>query len=456
MKRSVVYPLLLSAMSLLTHFLFFGYPAQVVFDEVRFGQYVAAYLTHSYVFDIHPPFAKLVIAATGHLGGFVPSTSFAKIGLPYQDGGYLFLRLLPTLAGALLPLVLYFTVRELGCDYEIALLMGFMLAMENSLVVESRFILTDSILLLTGFLSLLFFLRYSNRNKWRDLFAAGTFGAFALATKWVGLSYLGIVILFFFAKWVFARPRTGKPLCVGALALLVVPAIIYVSLFAVHFSVLNQAGAGDDFQTPAFQKTLAGSPYANNPNVPALDFWQKFIELNRTMYAANQQVLVDSYASKWHQWPFMSKPVFYWVEATSSTLAAVLYFVGNPVVWLLGLIAVPFGVIAAMGLWLKSGFSQFVQSRLAIVVAGYLASLAPLTLISRILFLYHYSPALIFSLLMFALVLQEVEPKRKERLSVALAAATVVAFLIIAPFTYGNPVPRGYLHFFAPLLHDNW
>src|SRR6185437_9082635 len=141
----LLFPLVVLAVSLLTHFISYGYPAQVVFDEVHFGQYASAYFTHAYFFDIHPPFAKLLIAFAGWVTGFVPTFSFATIGMPYPDLGYLALRFLPTLAGALLPVVLYFVVCELGCGEMIALLAGLLFAFENALVVISRFILTDSI-----------------------------------------------------------------------------------------------------------------------------------------------------------------------------------------------------------------------------------------------------------------------------------------------------------------------
>ena len=46
--------LLLAVLSFTVHFAFLSYPAQVVFDEVHFGKFVAGYFTHQYFFDIHP------------------------------------------------------------------------------------------------------------------------------------------------------------------------------------------------------------------------------------------------------------------------------------------------------------------------------------------------------------------------------------------------------------------
>jgi len=44
-----------------------------------------------------------------------------------------------------------------------------------------------------------------------------------------------------------------------AIGLIVVPFVIYLSFFYVHFAVLTQSGPGDSFMSPAFQETLAGN-----------------------------------------------------------------------------------------------------------------------------------------------------------------------------------------------------
>ncbi|KAF8966278.1 MIR motif-containing protein, partial [Flammula alnicola] len=44
-----------------------------------------------------------------------------------------------------------------------------------------------------------------------------------------------------------------------AIALILVPFIIYLSFFYIQFAVLPQSGPGDSFMSPAFQETLAGN-----------------------------------------------------------------------------------------------------------------------------------------------------------------------------------------------------
>jgi dolichyl-phosphate-mannose-protein mannosyltransferase len=44
-----------------------------------------------------------------------------------------------------------------------------------------------------------------------------------------------------------------------AIGFIVVPFIIYLSFFYVHFAILTQSGPGDTFMSPAFQETLSGN-----------------------------------------------------------------------------------------------------------------------------------------------------------------------------------------------------
>ena len=72
--------ILLAILSLTIHLAFLSHPSQVVFDEVHFGKFVAAYSTGQYYFDIHPPLGKLMIAGFVKLTGINPVFNFEKIG----------------------------------------------------------------------------------------------------------------------------------------------------------------------------------------------------------------------------------------------------------------------------------------------------------------------------------------------------------------------------------------
>jgi dolichyl-phosphate-mannose-protein mannosyltransferase len=51
----------------------------------------------------------------------------------------------------------------------------------------------------------------------------------------------------------------GKHFAARAVTLILVPFIVYVSFFWMHFAILTHSGPGDNFMSPAFQETLMGN-----------------------------------------------------------------------------------------------------------------------------------------------------------------------------------------------------
>src|SRR3989338_10701939 len=152
-KKTLI--IIILALSLFTHFILFGHYNQTVFDEVHFGKFLSGYFTHEYFFDIHPPLGKLLLSGVGYITGFEPGFSFAEIGQQFPNKDYLWLRLLPTLAGMLLPIVVFFLVLEMGMSKLAAFFAGIAAALDGALLVQSRFILLDSFLLIFGFSGIL-------------------------------------------------------------------------------------------------------------------------------------------------------------------------------------------------------------------------------------------------------------------------------------------------------------
>ena len=109
------------------------HPNQVVFDEVHFGKFAAFYIRREYFFDVHPPFAKLLLAFAGWLAGFDGKFEFENIGDKYVDAGvpYIKMRALPALLGSLqIPLV-YAIMRETGHAPTIAAFSALLLLLDK-------------------------------------------------------------------------------------------------------------------------------------------------------------------------------------------------------------------------------------------------------------------------------------------------------------------------------------
>lgn len=428
--------IILLAASILVHFLFFGKPNQIVFDEVHFGKFISAYYTHQYYFDIHPPLGKLMIAGFAKLFDFQPEFSFANIGEPFPDSKYMVLRFLPSLAGALLPIILFLLALELGFSRIAAFTTGVLAITENALLTQSRYILLDAFLLAFGFAALLFYFRYHNGKSWRNLIGFGAFAGLSMSIKWTGLTFLALPIILELFEWMRTRRLshlTNKILCMALL-----PLAIYTSVFAVHFALLTKSGDGDAFMSQEFQSTLKGStvgPQAHQPN-----FLEKMIELNVEMYTSNQRLTATHpYGSKWYTWPFMVRPIFYWVSGDAR-----IYLLGNPVSWWASTLA----LIVFIG---ALAFERKTITKIGVIlITGYILNLLPFLGISRVMFLYHYLTALIFAhLLLVHLIDQE---RQKKRIFAALMALSIIAFIFFAPLSYGLSLsPRMYdTHIWLP------
>ena len=457
---SKVYVFIIILSSLVTHFLFFGQPNEIVFDEVHFGKFISGYFTHQYFFDIHPPLGKLIISAAGYITGFKPGFSFAEIGQKFADHSYLWLRLLPTIAGTLLPIVIFYLVVQLGLSRLAAFSAGLLVVLENSILVQSRFILLDAFLLLFGFAGLLFYFLYRNhRYKPRYLLIAAIFGALSVSVKWTGAVFLATMIIIEILHGIKNRKSLRLPsyMLSRFVYLVVIPFIIYFSIFAIHLKLLYKSGAGDAFMTPAFQKTLMGNSNTTNDSVQPLNIFEKFAELNIQMYKSNATLTANHpYSSKWYTWPLMIRPIYYWYGGSTpvqvSSSASRIYFLGNPVIWWTSTAAILYILLtfliesfsSIIGFFKKKlVFSQ--NGNLKIFFLGFfLFNLLPFIGITRVMFLYHYMIALVISIIALVYLLDRLENKKKA--FGILIIISLAAFIFFLPLSYGLPLTENAYH----------
>jgi dolichyl-phosphate-mannose--protein O-mannosyl transferase len=428
----------LFALSAALHFAWFERPLTVVFDEVYFPRFALSYLKNEYYFDLHPPLGKLILFVTGWIAGLDPGFSFATNHLPFPDPSYVVLRVPPRIAGTLLPLVLVGLALELGVTRFAAFVVGALAALDNALLVISRFALLDSFLLLFGFGALWCYLRARRRGR-RWLVAAALLAGAALSVKWTGLAFVGLILLAEGWHWLRARDAAGivRIGAVGALA-----AAVYVASFAAHFALADKSGRDDAAMSRAFQATLAGNPNAADASLVRPGFWGRFAELHRAMYDGHRRTVErHPYSSHWYDWPFMMRSVDFWAEHKDGRIAHI-YFLGNPVVWW----AAGYCILFLLVNFPPKVFDRFVRrepgtierTEAAIVIA-YLANLLPFVFIGRIMFSYHYLAALCVALLALGYLLDRCNEYRR-MFGFALLALAAAAFVYFAPLSYALPL----------------
>ena len=447
------YIVILISLGLLTHFIFFGHPNETVFDEVHFGKFISGYYTGEYLFDIHPPLGKLVIAGFAKLFNFKPGFAFAEIGNKFPDKQYMILRFLPNLAGSLLPLVIYLLLVAMGINRLASFFGGLFIVFENALLTQSHYILLDSFLLLFGFLALFFYFKFKksilhttphqtiplSTIKKRGGFGTGQayylllfglFGGLALSVKWTGLSFLALPLIFEFVSII--RNKQFKSLFTVLLPPLVTAVLIYFIFFTAHLIILNKSGPGDAFMSRGFQKTLVGNQNEKDEKIVPSNFFQKFFELNVEMYKANQRLTATHpYSSQWYSWPFMTRPIYYWVNGNAR-----IYLLGNPVIWWASTVAVSYLVFSILYLVFRKYTTSYkLQATSYFLLAGYIINMLPFISVKRVMFLYHYFTAYIFAIMILVWLISQ--NKNSEKIFRVLLAFAVIAFVYFAPLSYG-------------------
>lgn len=147
-------------------------------------------------------------------------------------------------------------------------------------------------------------------------------------------------------------------------------------------------------------------------------------------------------------WPFGYKGINYrWSKFSKSI--QYFYFVGNPIVWYGGLIAIILGLSVIMSRF-ALGFkvkNQNLFNLIGIFTCLYGGYMAAVLNISRVMYLYHYLIPLVFAMILLYLIyLYVFEESLKENNkyllwgTIILAAEVAAVFLFFSPFTYGFPL----------------
>lgn len=258
-------------------------PKEVVFDEVHFGKFASYYLQGTYFFDVHPPFAKMLIAFIGYLRGYDGSFKFDDIGLPYNDTNnapFIAYRSFNALLGTLTVPIVFNTMKELNCKAITCAFASLLIALDNAHITETRLILLDATLLISIAMTIYCYVVFYkaqlkapfSKSWYLWLFLTGVSLSFVISTKYVGmLTYAMIGIAVLVNLWQLLDIDAGLSIkqftrhFVKRLSgLIIAPFLIYLFWFYIHFAVLNKSGPGDSFMPYEFQETLADSPYAED------------------------------------------------------------------------------------------------------------------------------------------------------------------------------------------------
>lgn len=453
-QRRLISILALWSISALLLFPTLPYPREIVFDESYMIPRAQKYINGIFFQESHPPLGRLLIALGQHLmhpeeksNEFV-NTDKIRVSWPDDKdiAGY---RLFPAIFGTINPLLAFAIILIVTSSEGLALFSAFALALDNALLTQSHFGLSDSILLACCLLFILCMVWLLSRNekpgraeKWMWVLTGLAAGA-AFMVKFTGLFgglLLPIYLYRLFSKG-YKREIISFMLVSGLAFLLVV-----LSVWQLHFSLLTSFTPNDDFKLSELHQQILEGTY--NPN-PAYRLWIEISDSYAYMISYHETVPAldlskpDEIGSPWYQWPFGGRAMPYrW--NIQSDFVQFIYLIGNPITWLLSL----FGVVSATAVvvaHLLFGFMKDSPKRFWIFTFGLLYWFYMITMmqITRVMYLYHYLPPMVIGIILFALVFSEISTlsiKTKRNFLFAGVALIIMAFLVYSPFLYYQPL----------------
>lgn len=269
-------PLIFTTLSFYVRFKDIGKNDYVVWDEAHFGKFGSYYLRHEFYHDVHPPLGKMLIALTEWLAGFDGQFDFDSNNAYPDSVNYTRIRQLNAVFGALCSPVAYFTCLNMKFSIWTTYLITLMVTLEHSFIVLSKFILLDSMLLFFtmttfGCMVKLYTLRGKSFTRTWSLWMllTGVSIGCVCSVKWVGL-FITIVVGLFTISELYEMHCKGekkklKHWLIRIIDLIIIPFLIYLFCFKIHFTLLYKSGTGDGSTNTLFQINLENNKIENGP-----------------------------------------------------------------------------------------------------------------------------------------------------------------------------------------------
>lgn len=389
--------------------------ADIVFDEVYYPKFAQNYLRGEPLFDAHPPLAKYIIAIGIQILGYAPL-------------GY---RIMTAIAGGLLPLITYEFIWQLSDRRSWAWLTGCFVALDGLLLVESRFGLINTYILLFGMLSQLCMVLALKRSRQRwfwVLFTGLMLGA-SISVKWTGLAY--VIGLGAIAGYAWSRYRQALNAPQIVIGLIILPIAFYFGQWIPHL-MLN----------------------------PERDIW----ELHHQIFGFHQNLGIGKtdpihpYCSPWWSWVLLIRPVAYFFENRPNSMVEFVHAMGNPFLYWLSAIALLICLTFVIVSKLRFPPQIFTKIEpkerrelfwfVVYITTSFLGHWLPWSLSKRCIFLYHYMPASLFAFAALALLVSLFwrSPAPQTRaIGSGLVGIIAIGFIFWLPIYIGLPISSGYL-----------
>jgi dolichyl-phosphate-mannose-protein mannosyltransferase len=343
---------------------------------------------------LHPPLAKFT-QALGIL-------AFGENTFGWRISSALF--------GVLVIWITAVLAKELSGQHAVGAMAGLLASLDGLLLVQSRIAMND--IHVTFFIlaaALAYWRLRQQRQPWRWLVLSILLGL-AIASKWSGLFIIIFVfaweiltLLINWARRTFTFSFSLSQAVMLMVSAFIIPLWIYISVYGMMFA---QGKSLFCYENQIVENVCYKEEFkSSDPNIPSSTVYiSHFAELHRQIwwYQTNLKA-THGYQSRPWQWLWDLKPVWYHVEyapAGEDTIANIYAF-GNPALFWLGNLSV-----VATFIWASMRFLQRKTSPQLIgavfALTAYLIVWLPWQFSPRIMFFYHYAPAVPFLCILLA------------------------------------------------------
>lgn len=358
---------------------------------------------------LHPPYAKLTQAASMAI--------FGKNSFGWRFSSVIF--------GCLVVWVTAKIAEELFHNKNLAMLSAFLVSLDGLLFAMSRIAMNDVHVTFFILASMWLYMRFinTNRSKKRILIWSGIVAGFAVGSKWSGVFAIGFIGLsesiftiktllntkkgFSTPNLLFLRNQIGLLI----ITCFVIPAILYLGSYSQMFLM------GKDFK--------------------------HLVEMHKnTWWYQTNLTATHPAQSKPIQWFLNTKPVWISVEYAGKGMRGDIYAIGNPALFWIGDIALFASVITLISLKLKKKKQTSNFKMLGLLLFMYGIVWLPWQLSPRIMFFYHYLPAVpLLTINLAYWILKLWNTQRYRVISAATVALIFLCFVVLYPHLTLIPLP---------------
>ena len=441
-----------------TRFLFIGRVKNVAFDEMYFGSFINCYLNGSFFIDVHPPTGRLILTLTSYLFGYRGDCLFSAIHKPLTKDTFIIPRRVCAMYSSFVAPLIYLSMLNFSFSEEASFVAGLLIALEDSMILEGRIILTDGFLhchvAITLFcLSQLIHYKALSKLWYIHFIILSFFIAITGTTKFTSLSLIPIVLIVVAFKIYLNDSKQEISLSLILKLILHLSTILIIFVIIYYTSSLIHAMRGHtykDFQSPDCQTVeeeawnlMQGKPFYLLP----------FIVIKASI-AHNNNYVVDDFSkhpilAKWYNWPLMNYAFIlmnYDEDRNIHTLLHYNFFTAYYGFFFVIFVYVPYLLNIQLIPNPSKDLQQYNITRVLfsfLFFLGYIFSYIPFYFVRRTTLSYHYIIPLMFLFLCISSSIDVFTPfhHQKNIYPIILVGLCLLSHLICFPLNYPVTFP---------------